>query len=207
MNVHLTATFTQRIVDTRDGKEAAAAVQVHDIAVKQSIPAARTHALGVEMFREQVPVVDPDDRVAPTYRTHRLNANVQLWFLEGRDYRTAHSVPDGPGKTLWGEAQREWLKRTLLESDAVFRIIVSPTPLVGPDEPRYARVAVEMSRSGDLVTPTLQGTPWLEKPILYYWLAAGVFTVTGPGRSSLAAPPAGWSFTVNSSAWLYPSLM
>lgn len=95
-----------------------------------------SHALGVEIFREQVPVVDPDNPAARTYRTHRLNANVQLWFLEGRDYRTAHSVPDGPGKTLWGEAQREWLKRTLLESDAVFRIIVSPTPLVGPDDAR-----------------------------------------------------------------------
>ena len=48
-------------------------------------------------------------------------------------------------------------------------------PLVGPDEPRYARVAVELSRSGDLVTPTLQGRPWMEKPILYYWLAGGGF--------------------------------
>jgi len=48
-------------------------------------------------------------------------------------------------------------------------------PLVGPDEPRYSRVAVEMARSGDLVTPTLQGQPWLEKPILYYWMAAAAF--------------------------------
>lgn len=44
-------------------------------------------------------------------------------------------------------------------------------PLVGPDEPRYVRVAVEMQRSGDWVTPRLQGRPWLEKPVLFYWLA------------------------------------
>jgi 4-amino-4-deoxy-L-arabinose transferase-like glycosyltransferase len=44
-------------------------------------------------------------------------------------------------------------------------------PLAGPDEPRYARVAVEMQRAGEWVTPTLQGEPWLEKPPLYYWLA------------------------------------
>jgi 4-amino-4-deoxy-L-arabinose transferase-like glycosyltransferase len=44
-------------------------------------------------------------------------------------------------------------------------------PLVGPDEPRYVRVAVEMQRSGDWITPTLQGRPWLEKPVLFYWLA------------------------------------
>ena len=58
-------------------------------------------------------------------------------------------------------------------------------PLLGPDEPRYARVAVEMARSGDWVTPTLQGQPWLEKPALYYWLAAAAFRVFG--ETELAA--------------------
>lgn len=52
-------------------------------------------------------------------------------------------------------------------------------PLLGPDEPRYARVAVEMQRSGDWVTPTLQGQPWLEKPALYYWLAGIGYRVFG----------------------------
>jgi 4-amino-4-deoxy-L-arabinose transferase-like glycosyltransferase len=61
-------------------------------------------------------------------------------------------------------------------------------PLVGPDEPRYARVAVEMSRSGDLVTPTLQGQPWLEKPILYYWLAAGAFRALGENETAARLP-------------------
>jgi 4-amino-4-deoxy-L-arabinose transferase-like glycosyltransferase len=61
-------------------------------------------------------------------------------------------------------------------------------PLLGPDEPRYARVAVEMSRSGDLVTPTLQGKPWMEKPILYYWLAAGAFRVLGETETAARLP-------------------
>lgn len=43
---------------------------------------------------------------------------------------------------------------------------------VGPDEPRYASIAREMARSGDWVTPRLNGAPWLEKPPLYYWSAA-----------------------------------
>ncbi|MCZ6753309.1 MAG: glycosyltransferase family 39 protein [Acidobacteria bacterium] len=43
---------------------------------------------------------------------------------------------------------------------------------LGPDEPRYAGVAREMLRSGDYVTPRLFGSAWLEKPPLYYWLAA-----------------------------------
>ncbi len=61
-------------------------------------------------------------------------------------------------------------------------------PLVGPDEPRYARVAVEMSRSGDLVTPTLQGQPWLEKPALYYWMAAAAFRVFGETETAARLP-------------------
>jgi len=61
-------------------------------------------------------------------------------------------------------------------------------PLVGPDEPRYARVAIEMSRSGDLVTPTLQGQPWLEKPALYYWMAAAAFRALGETEMAARVP-------------------
>ena len=44
--------------------------------------------------------------------------------------------------------------------------------LVGPDEPRYASIAREMSESGDLVTPVLWGEPWFEKPAMLFWLGA-----------------------------------
>ncbi|MEM6646679.1 MAG: alkaline phosphatase D family protein [Bacteroidota bacterium] len=93
-----------------------------------------SHALGVRSFTEQLPVVDPDAAAAVTYRTHRMSRALQLWFLEGRDYRSPNAMPDGPGKTLWGAEQRAWLQRTLLASDAAFKVIVSPTPLVGPDD-------------------------------------------------------------------------
>ena len=42
-------------------------------------------------------------------------------------------MPDGPEKTIWGAEQKAWLKQTLLASDADFRIIVSPNPIIGPD--------------------------------------------------------------------------
>jgi 4-amino-4-deoxy-L-arabinose transferase-like glycosyltransferase len=44
--------------------------------------------------------------------------------------------------------------------------------LVGPDEPRYVWIARAMAETGDWITPRLYGTPWFEKPILYYWVAA-----------------------------------
>jgi 4-amino-4-deoxy-L-arabinose transferase-like glycosyltransferase len=43
---------------------------------------------------------------------------------------------------------------------------------LGPDEPRYASIGREMARSGDWVTPRLNGNPWFEKPPLLYWTTA-----------------------------------
>ena len=41
-----------------------------------------------------------------------------------------------------------------------------------PDEPRYASIGREMARSGDWITPRLNGSPWFEKPPLLYWMTA-----------------------------------
>jgi 4-amino-4-deoxy-L-arabinose transferase-like glycosyltransferase len=45
-------------------------------------------------------------------------------------------------------------------------------PLSLPDEGRYVGVAWEMVRSGDWLTPTLNGLPYFHKPPLFYWLTA-----------------------------------
>jgi 4-amino-4-deoxy-L-arabinose transferase-like glycosyltransferase len=71
---------------------------------------------------------------------------------------------------------------------ALLAFRLGAVPLVGPDEPRYARVAVEMHRAGAWVTPTLQGQPWLEKPPLYYWLAGASFSVLGESESAARLP-------------------
>ena len=90
--------------------------------------------LGIEVFREQVPVVDPKDPHDITYRTHRMGKHLQLWFVEGRDFRSPNSMKDTTGKTIWGAEQKAWLMETLLASDATYKILVSPTPLIGPDD-------------------------------------------------------------------------
>ena len=94
---------------------------------------APSHALGISVFQEQMPVVDPAERDPVTYRTHRISRDLQVWFVEGRDYRSPLDQPDGPRKTLWGAAQKAWLMRTLQESDATFKLLISPTPMIGPD--------------------------------------------------------------------------
>jgi phosphodiesterase/alkaline phosphatase D-like protein len=86
-----------------------------------------THEEGIMVFKQVFPMSDP------TYRTFRWGQGLQIWLVEGRDYRSPNAMPDGPAKTLWGKRQLAWLKRTLLESDADWRVLISPTPIIGPD--------------------------------------------------------------------------
>ncbi len=62
--------------------------------------------------------------------------------------------------------------------------------LLGADEPRYAQVAREMLDRSDWITPTLQGKPWLEKPVLYYWQAMLSFRVAGVTDQTARLPAA-----------------
>jgi len=96
----------------------------------ESLP---TPVTGIGMFREQLPIFPANDPDSPTYRTHRVHKHLQLWFMEGRDYRSDNKMPDGPEKSIWGTVQKKWLEKTLLESDATWKVIITPTPMVGPD--------------------------------------------------------------------------
>lgn len=71
---------------------------------------------------------------------------------------------------------------------ALLLLRLGAVPLLGPDEPRYARVAVEMKRAGEWVTPTLQGEAWLEKPPLYYWAAGLAYRALGESETAARLP-------------------
>jgi len=53
-------------------------------------------------------------------------------------------------------------------------------PLTLPDEGRYVGIAWEMLRSGDWLTPRLDGLPFLQKPPLFYWITAASLALFGP---------------------------
>jgi alkaline phosphatase D len=82
---------------------------------------------GLDLFREHFPVLEKN------YRTIRWGKDLQIWLVEGRDFRSPNSMPDGPEKSIWGPEQKEWFFRTAAASDAAFKVLVSPTPVVGPD--------------------------------------------------------------------------
>lgn len=56
---------------------------------------------------------------------------------------------------------------------------INKTPLQGSTEPREAGVAAEMLQDGDYLVPRLNGTPFLEKPPLSYWLQSASIDVFG----------------------------
>ena len=93
-------------------------------------------AVARRLMLEQLPYA-PADAVNPrTYRTHRVSRDLQVWFVENRIYRSPNAMEDGPDKTIWGAEQKAWLKRTLAASDATYKLLISPTPMIGPDDRR-----------------------------------------------------------------------
>lgn len=106
----------------------------HDVLRDDAYPGMRYGTVswerGLEIFdKEQFPSNDMP------YKTIRWGKDLQIWLMEGRNFRSKNSDPDGPGKTIWGEEQKSWLFRTLYESDATFKLIITPGPILGPDRP------------------------------------------------------------------------
>lgn len=82
---------------------------------------------GLEIFDDEVPVEEVP------YKTVRWGKDLQIWLTEGRIYRSKNTDPDGPGKTIFGKEQKDWLFRTLKESDATFKLVINANPILGPD--------------------------------------------------------------------------
>ena len=85
---------------------------------------------GLAIFKEQTPTG------ARPYRTVRWGKHVQIWLMEGREYRSPNDMPDSSDKSIWGADQKAWFFKIFAESDATFRIVLSPNPILGPDRPK-----------------------------------------------------------------------
>lgn len=67
-------------------------------------------------------------------------------------------------------------------------------PFMLPDEGRYVGVAWGMLRSGDWLTPALDGLPYFHKPPLFYWITAASMKIFGvwEGPARLASILGAW---------------
>src|SRR5262245_29090480 len=72
-------------------------------------------------------------------------------------------------------------------------LVIAPlaarAPLFDPDEGLHAAIAQEMILSGDYVTPTFLGEPFLDKPILFFWAEALSLRVLGSHEAAVRLPP------------------
>jgi 4-amino-4-deoxy-L-arabinose transferase-like glycosyltransferase len=75
-----------------------------------------------------------------------------------------------------------------------FIIFLGSRNLSIPDEGRYPEIAREMLDSGNWITPTINGVPFLDKPIMYYWLEAISLKIFGVNAWGARMPMAVFGF-------------
>ena len=63
-----------------------------------------------------------------------------------------------------------------------------PVPLMEDDEGLHAAIAVEMVERGDWTVPRLLTEPFLDKPVLYFWMQAASIAALGPSEFSVRLP-------------------
>lgn len=121
-----------------------------------------TYADGLKVWREHVPLG------GKPYRTFQWGEDLQLWLMEAREYRSNNDFPDGPDKSIWGREQIQWFKDSVADSTATFKLLISPTPIVGPD--RHTKKDNHANN-----TFHTEGT-WLRK---YLSSMEGLFVISG----------------------------
>jgi len=99
---------------------------------------------GRQALREYWPIRLASDDPHRLYRTVRAGADLELFILDTRQYRSRNADQDGPAKTMLGERQLQWLLRGLTESTATWKVIVTTVPL-------------SISKGGDTAVPGNDG--------------------------------------------------
>ena len=104
----------------------------HDVGFDDSYPGRDYGTVsferGLEIFdEEQFPSYDK------RYKTIRWGKDLQIWIVEGRNYRNQNFLKDGPDKTIWGKQQKQWFYDTVDQSNATFKVLITASPIIGPD--------------------------------------------------------------------------
>ncbi len=77
----------------------------------------------------------------------------------------------------------------LLAVTALYGAGASGRMVLDVDEALYIEAGAGMARTGDLVTPYVNGVRFLDKPPLLYWVLAGLDRLLGPSELAAHLPP------------------
>ncbi|HEY1118928.1 MAG TPA: alkaline phosphatase D family protein, partial [Acidimicrobiales bacterium] len=175
---------------------------------------AARRARAMQAYFEWMPIRATGGPGEPTrvYRGASLGRLADLFVLDQRTYRSEQPQglskdlvvvtpePTQAGRTMLGEAQREWLLEGIEASEATWKLVVNPvmfSPLVVadlPDLPRVTEVLLALLALPGVSLPlVLNGDQWdgyqVEQAQLRaaYDAAGGVVLLTGDIHSSFAA--------------------
>ena len=87
---------------------------------------------GRQALREYWPIASPSDDPNRLYRSVRYGADLELFILDTRQYRSLNAQQDGPAKTMLGAGQLRWLLEGMSLSTATWKVIASSVPLSVP---------------------------------------------------------------------------
>jgi alkaline phosphatase D len=75
--------------------------------------------------------LDEKDRI---YRSFNWRPNLDVFILDARSYRSPNNLADIPNnnKTMLGSEQLHWLKQSLMDSSAIWKVISSDVPISVP---------------------------------------------------------------------------
>lgn len=88
--------------------------------------------VGRQALREYWPIKIPAEDPHRLYRSVRYGADLELFLLDTRQYRSRNAEPDGPTKTMLGSAQLKWLLEGISHSTATWKVIATSVPLSVP---------------------------------------------------------------------------
>jgi len=86
-------------------------------------------ATGLRAFLEAWPIRTPAGQPTRLYRSLRWGRTAEIFILDTRQYRSSAAAPDGPGKTMLGVAQKQWLLDGLQRSEAAIKVVASSVAL------------------------------------------------------------------------------
>src|SRR5207247_121327 len=103
--------------------------------------------------------------------------------------RTSGGGSSSPRACATSPARRAVLGLALLALAAFpFLYALGRWPLIEPDEGRNAEVAREMLALGQWSVPHYNGLPYLDKPVLLFWMIAAAFRALGVSELAARLP-------------------
>lgn len=124
----------------------------HEVRNNFSGPYERKMPDGRRAFLDYWPVATPPEDPHRLYRHIRRGADLELFILDTRQYRSRNAEPDGPRKTMLGTAQRDWLLKALTDSTATWKVIVTSVPLSN------TKSGTRLAPGNDSWAPAMDGT-------------------------------------------------